>query len=97
MKKLAVLLLAALPLFADVIIPENEKKPRPTPPPTDTTASTSTATTTTAPAPTPPAESKPVAPASAVASSSRWIVWTSVIGIALIVLVAARRKARPVQ
>lgn len=80
MKTFAVLLLAAMPLFADVVIPENERKP----PPTDT--ATSTATTSTA-----STDTAPVAPAEA--RKRAWpVVWVSTVGIAMVIVIAARRR-----
>ena len=87
MKTLAVLLLAAMPLFADVVIPENERKP---PPATDT--ATSTATTSA-----PSTDTAPVAPAET--RKRAWpVVWMSTVGIAMVIVIAARRrKARLAQ
>lgn len=97
-KALAVLVLAALPLCADVIIPEDEQKPRPKPqpPPTETAATTTAAGPPSDTAPATPATATataaPVAPAQAV-SRTQPILWFSVAGIAIIILLAARRKA----
>lgn len=85
MKTLAVLVLAAMPLFADVVIPENE---RPDPP----SASTDTATTSA-----PSTDTASVAPTQA--RKRAWpVVWLSTVGIAMVIVIAARRrKARLAQ